>query len=380
MAESGPLRDTTVSRFLDYLGLGCILTAVDILVRNAAYTSACILFVLGAFLLFLGLRWETLKPNLSQPLYGTLHRVANDARWWLGVLLGFIVIIAGPNTFKEFRAAWNAPVSPSTAGFSNPWFWTAVLLFALLLVGAGRLVVWKRTGHPMKARAVPEAPENVSVHAAAAVVLSRPAGERLSEQTMDVGPAIPLTPKTVPKTESPPKDISKRPLDPELASRAFNRFNPPRPMVDLSDAEWVALGTLYSTSVQRGTTGGKEWENRYLILCFEIDYRPVPPYSLLMLLFGYQKIYGYLGVSAHYLEEGLFRSGLREPRGPLEFLNTFASMFDERRLNVDDVAKAREIDGLISEKTGLAKGGYYNLTEKGLKKAEEMFADLVRRA
>jgi hypothetical protein len=98
-----------------------------------------------------------------------------------------------------------------------------------------------------------------------------------------------------------------------------------------------------------------------------------------MLLYGYWRIYGYKSVSADYLDEGLFRSGLRPKRTVLEQL-TRSPFSGEDRLHIDDVAKYQQVDGLISERTRLAEGGYYSLTDRGLKRAEEMFADLVRRA
>jgi len=58
----------------------------------------------------------------------------------------------------------------------------------------------------------------------------------------------------------PPPLVSDRPQvkgDPELAGRCFNRFNPPRPMNDLVDSEWIALGTLYSTYVERAASAGR---------------------------------------------------------------------------------------------------------------------------
>ena len=47
--------DTWGGRFLDYLGLGLILTATDILVRESALSLAVLLYVVGAVILALGL-------------------------------------------------------------------------------------------------------------------------------------------------------------------------------------------------------------------------------------------------------------------------------------------------------------------------------------
>ena len=150
-------------------------------------------------------------------------------------------------------------------------------------------------------------------------------------------------------------------------------------MADKTNCEWINLGTLYSIHVASGSDGGKAWENRYLTLLFLPDSRPIAAFSLLMLLYGYSKIYGYQKVNAHYLEEGLFQSGLRQERTLLQIMAN-PIFLDEARLIVDEVAKSKAIDGLISEKMGLATGGHYSLTINGEKRAAEMFADLIRRA
>jgi len=100
----------------------------------------------------------------------------------------------------------------------------------------------------------------------------------------------------------------------------------------------------------------------------------------LLLLYGYWKIYNYPNVRAKLLEESLFQSGVRIERTLLESLTASLFVDADNRLNIDDVAKSHSIDGLISEKIRLAQGGFYSLTDQGLRKAQEMFADLVRRA
>jgi hypothetical protein len=85
--------DTWGGRFLDYLGLGLILTATDILVRESALSLAVLLYVVGAVILALGLNWRRIKPRLSGQLVGSVAIIGNDFRYWLAVL-GVLVLAA----------------------------------------------------------------------------------------------------------------------------------------------------------------------------------------------------------------------------------------------------------------------------------------------
>ena len=77
MSGTGPLGDLWTGRFLDYLGLGCILTSVEIAVKDGAYTGASVLTVVGGIILAAGLRWETVSPRIYPPLYASLRRIAS---------------------------------------------------------------------------------------------------------------------------------------------------------------------------------------------------------------------------------------------------------------------------------------------------------------
>src|ERR1019366_583228 len=76
---------------------------------------------------------------------------------------------------------------------------------------------------------------------------------RRSPQSLETSGLTPPFATTLPQIEE----------DPESAARYFEQFNPKRPMNDLTVSEWMALGALYSTHIQRGSDGGKEWERRY---------------------------------------------------------------------------------------------------------------------
>jgi len=98
------------ARFLDYLGLGLILTGTDILVREAAITFAAILYVVGGTLLAAGLSWSRIRPRLSVGLSRSISQVANDFRYWLVVLAVLVVCARIPPLF--YRLPPNA--SPSS--------------------------------------------------------------------------------------------------------------------------------------------------------------------------------------------------------------------------------------------------------------------------
>ena len=147
-------------------------------------------------------------------------------------------------------------------------------------------------------------------------------------------------------------------------------------MIDFDNNEWVKLEALFGVEFE--TVNGQQ--QRYLTLKFPPDRSPKDGYSLLLLLFGYRQIYGWQDVSANGLEECLYRSKLRVQRTLIESIISTGNPFDTGRLSVDDVAKRTALQGLISEKVHLAKGGYYHLTDGGIAKAQEMFIDLVRRA
>jgi hypothetical protein len=58
------INDKSVEVFFDYLGLGLVLTAVDILVRDSAFLLAALLLIAGFIVLRIGLRWVSLKPGI----------------------------------------------------------------------------------------------------------------------------------------------------------------------------------------------------------------------------------------------------------------------------------------------------------------------------
>jgi hypothetical protein len=306
--------------FLGLLAEPFFHSATDLLMHEE-YGKAAVGYVIGVSLALIGLivlGVIDLGPLKSQLLRGWIGPVAGNIWAWLGLLFLTFVWLSGPRFVERIQWAMTSP-PPSAASTAST------------------------VPHAHADIAAKEQPQAVAAR------LETPLAREASQ------------PIETPQTQ---------------AGRYFKRFNPPRPMADLVDREWISLGTLYSTNVQRGSRGGTPWEKRYLILLFLPDTRPIAEYALLLLLYGYWKIYNHRDVSAEWLEESLFQSGLRK-EVPFELL---LSPFELRRLNIDDVAQSHSIDGLISEKINLAKGGYYKLTDKGMTKAQEMFADLERRA
>jgi hypothetical protein len=88
-----PPTDTWTRRFLDYIGLGLILTGTDILVREAAIILTIVLWVVGALFVFGGLKWHSVKQRLSSSMASSINIIANDFRYWLGVL-AFLILAA----------------------------------------------------------------------------------------------------------------------------------------------------------------------------------------------------------------------------------------------------------------------------------------------
>ncbi len=104
MAESeGAQKELWTARFLDYLGLGCILTGVDILVRDSVYIGGVALIIIGGAILYAGLNWEKIKPRMSPRLYASIEAVSLDARWWIGILCIFVIAVAGPAIAHQVR-------------------------------------------------------------------------------------------------------------------------------------------------------------------------------------------------------------------------------------------------------------------------------------
>jgi hypothetical protein len=285
----------------------------------------------------------------------------------LPIAVGGLLVIGVPVLGSHLTGAVGGSLFGFLKPLSNPYFVVALLI--------GVLVWLHSTGRVKVSPKVASAPS--PQHILAPIQEKLPVGVGTKEAS-DGTPKIASLPKKQPEPEV--RRQPDAPLgDPELAARCFNRFNPPRPMIDLTNREWIELGMLYSIHVRRGNDGGKAWENRYLTLLFLPDSRPVEQFALLMLMYGWLKIYGYSKVTAHYLEEGLYQSGVRQERTGFDRLITPIFLNDDR-LIIDDVAKSHAIDGLISEKMGLAKGGYYTLTEQGTKRAADMYVDLIRRA
>jgi hypothetical protein len=280
----------------------------------------------------------------------------------------------------------------------NPWFWTTVLVSAVVGIGGAkfierRWVVWQAEPRPARSK-TPTAKQRVEVSegvlAMASVLRAQPAGDP-SEKDVAVGPVIPLTEpprvRIVPSIEAKPRkplseqaqrtvekaaEIDRLTKKREDARRAFNALSPSRPMTDLDEDEWLKLDLLFRRN------------NQELSLKFPPDTTNRDEDALLLLLFGYRQIYDREKVEARTLERGLYLSNCRRRLPPLTGTGAMLEMATghtrDDRIDVDELAKSWVLEGEISEKFGLASGGFYAITDKGMTEIRKLFDDLVRRA
>ncbi len=394
--QSATASNVAVLCFCELLGWMLGLPAGEAIYR-AEYSMRAFTFSgIGLFFVVLGPTWPVMRHYYPQLASSRLVRIASDLRWWLALLLVFFVTYEPGAPALDVR--WRTIAE-------NPWLWMAVFLASLFWIGGPRFIERMRAARHAKPpqqrpSSMPKkevSPENLDgLRAMATVLQSRPVGEepakpivdsRISEKTK---PEV-LEGETSETAKAPaPSETQSAPLlpwqaqvtelpqesNPEQAIQYFNKFKPDRPMTDLAEYEWCALGTLFSVQIESGAVNGRPWERRYLMLRFLPDSNPVAAYALLLLLYGYWRIYDFADVSANWLEQGLYCSGLRQES---QFPYFWPKMQSDR-LSVDSVAKFYALDGMISEKFGLAKGGFYKLTHAGARKAQAMFVDLVRRA
>lgn len=162
--------------------------------------------------------------------------------------------------------------------------------------------------------------------------------------------------------------------DAELAAKYFNEFSPApaRRTTDYDITYWIKLGTLFGV------------QNKYLRLRFLPDTNCKNEDALLLLLFGYRQIYDRKKVEARTLEQGLHFSNCRKQLPPQTATARLNEMLTgearDDRVSVDELAKSWILKGRVSEKFGLASGGFYAITDEGVAETEKLFEDLVRRA
>jgi hypothetical protein len=97
--------------------------------------------------------------------------------------------------------------------------------------------------------------------------------------------------------------------------------------------------------------------------------------ALLLIVFGYELLLRRGGVEQDIVHSALHDMLRNAPGSPLSPLEKFLAILPE---NVDFGEKYR-LDGYL-ERNELSRGGYYNLTPSGRKRAMELTLDLVRRA
>ena len=78
--------------FLSCSGLGLVLTATDILIRQRGSGLAVLLYLFGAAGAAAGIGWSWLTPRLGAGLSGSVRAVANDFRYWLAMVAVLILI------------------------------------------------------------------------------------------------------------------------------------------------------------------------------------------------------------------------------------------------------------------------------------------------
>jgi hypothetical protein len=117
-----PASELLTSRVLDYAGMGFLLVPPDILVLEVAMNKDAInwplviasfigCYVVGIFLLTVGLKWEKIKPKLSENLANSVGRVARSGVTWAFML---IIVAFGPVALVYVFSTTNS-VSPKNA-------------------------------------------------------------------------------------------------------------------------------------------------------------------------------------------------------------------------------------------------------------------------
>jgi hypothetical protein len=332
------------------------------------WSKAIVGYAIGIPLALIGLSTvaialEVLPPSAVSSIALYVQPLATDARWWL--LIWFIVLVwlGGPRFVERMRTAWNA--KPQERKYDI-----------------------RELAMPVMPKKQTPSPEKVeAIRAMASVLDSRPVGEEAPKsivaQSAEAKPPIQMKPraklsKEAERTIAMAREIDRESAEHEAARRAFNAFSPTRPMTDLEEKEWLRLDVLFGVRVE--TVDSQE--RRYLTLKFLPDRNPQDAFSLLLILYGYRQIYGWQDVRASGLEESLYLSNVRKKQTTMDMIFGRSTIFDTHadRLNVDDVAKASALRNLMSEKIHLAKGGFYELTETGIKTAQDLFTDLVRRS
>ena len=134
------------------------------------------------------------------------------------------------------------------------------------------------------------------------------------------------------------------------------------------------LGTLFE-AVNKTSVGGKK---AYLRLKFLPDTANRDTDALLLLIYGYSRIYyGEVGIGK--VEQSLIESGCCQDEPLRQFLGN-SLLGAKQESFVDELARSPLLVGKLSQKLGLAQGGYYRLTDTGETEASALFEDLVRRA
>lgn len=177
-----------------------------------------------------------------------------------------------------------------------------------------------------------------------------------------------------PISEHEAKEIIGRMLDEDpilgKAASAYAYFQTSLSMGEYLPLEWLKFGALYAL---HPTLAADRKINRLLMLRFPPETAEPVADTLLLILYGYKRIYGEDGASVEILQKALWESGARQ-KNNLDRLPEGAS------INIDDLVRKWVLRDLISDKFRLAEGGAYRLTEQGERRAAALFENLADRA
>ena len=303
-------------------------------------------YLAGLALAYFGLAvvgWIT--PDFGRSIAPWARPIATDVRWSLPILLFVLLWIGGPHFVERMRAAWHTKPQPQ-----------------------------RPAPGPKKV-----SPETLAaLRGTAAVLQSRPVGEEPAKPIAVQGEVKVSKPMSaeIQRTLATAAEIDREVAKREAARRVFNAFSPNRPMTDLPELEWIKLRTLFDV-VTKASVGNQK--TSYLKLKFLPDTENRDEDALLLLIYGYGRIY-FREASIGKLEESLTSSGCCVDVNLRRMLSRDRLFGEKPDSFVDELVRSPALAGKISQKLGLAQGGYYKLTDKGAKDATNLFEDLVRRA
>jgi len=177
-----------------------------------------------------------------------------------------------------------------------------------------------------------------------------------------------------PISEREAKKIIGRMLDEDpmlgKTASAYAYFQTSLSMGEHLPLEWLNFGAIYAL---HPTLAADRKIGRLLMLRFQPDTSDPATDVLLLILYGYKRIYGSDEVGVEVLEKALWESGVRQS-------NNLDRLPEGSLINVDEIVRKRALKDLVSPKFRLSEGGAYRLTEQGERAATVLFEDMANRA